>query len=697
MPDLEGQPLDDEYYLFTLQNTLPYLPQAIYKDRNGTIFWSDTIQFLANGTLPENMYWDDSLIYRLEVRHGPTQDDALIYEVNNFQPGQGGEGPTGTATSTDNQITNPQFSRVNFTSPFTTTSIDDIEIAPGWVLKGVGAGGSPSITVTQTPISGDDHVLTNPPYAIEITSSGWDSITLTQTFSENGSLWSTVDDDIGAVSMAVTAFSTLAGQLLNTYLLDSEGVVTPIIIDSALNGEYEPFGAAVAVPESTNTSVPPDAFTSVVITWPAGATVGITSVQLLGQTEAALDVPYQEISVERQVDHTFHIYRDSILLQPKDSLTVGWNFALNPWQGRSTGSTTLADNAYTADQTVVVQQNYVLNNVGSNVAIGQASAANNYGFQVTAVTGTSQFAVINYIDAASIRPYWGSTVSSLIRAFITTTHSTSCKMKMRLFWRTSLPSTISRLEPIASWGAGGEPFPSSGWTSITPKNDPSYTLTSKSTMVPFVFEGMSLPDASTATMTLAVVLYTTGPLDETATADYVTIESCSLVANEFAIDSPVLTFDQTLKQCQYYYESSYPIGIAPGTASTFSNAAFFTQRYSNITGTGGFNLDSIQINFKNIKRTTSPAITVYSPNSGTANAVYATIRKMQSASPPTTADLVFVTATPNWVLVNLSSYSASYYANNPSNVISVPVVNPLTESCATYIQLHYVVNGRLGS
>ena len=84
MVDLNGLQLDDTYYMFTLSNTVPYNNQAVYTTQDNTTPWSNPIQFLANGTLPVNIYWDDSLVYIIEIRQGNTQADPLIYLVENF-------------------------------------------------------------------------------------------------------------------------------------------------------------------------------------------------------------------------------------------------------------------------------------------------------------------------------------------------------------------------------------------------------------------------------------------------------------------------------------------------------------------------------------------------------------------------------------------------------------------------------------
>src|SRR5665213_1454478 len=88
--DLVGNLLDDNYWLFTLQNQIPYQFATVWQDPDMNVPWSNPIQFLANGTLPNNIYFDPTQVYRLEVRASNTQAGALIYEVNNYVPGSDG-------------------------------------------------------------------------------------------------------------------------------------------------------------------------------------------------------------------------------------------------------------------------------------------------------------------------------------------------------------------------------------------------------------------------------------------------------------------------------------------------------------------------------------------------------------------------------------------------------------------------------
>src|SRR4029078_11624814 len=124
MVDHVGQPLNDEYYAFFLTNTLPYLPQNVYRDPQGMTVWSgDIVQFSPAGTLPDNLYFDPALVYRIEIRHGNSQTDELIWEINNFVPGEGSSTNNELAIlANDNQISNPQFAFIDFVSPLTISA-----------------------------------------------------------------------------------------------------------------------------------------------------------------------------------------------------------------------------------------------------------------------------------------------------------------------------------------------------------------------------------------------------------------------------------------------------------------------------------------------------------------------------------------------------------------------------------------------
>ena len=81
--DLTGQPLNDNYYAFFLTNDLPYLPQNVFQDENGLAAWPNPLEFSPAGNLPENLYFDPTLVYRIEIRQGPYQSSSLIWLIEN--------------------------------------------------------------------------------------------------------------------------------------------------------------------------------------------------------------------------------------------------------------------------------------------------------------------------------------------------------------------------------------------------------------------------------------------------------------------------------------------------------------------------------------------------------------------------------------------------------------------------------------
>jgi hypothetical protein len=75
-------------------------------------------------------------------------------------------------------------------------------------------------------------------------------------------------------------------------------------------------------------------------------------------------------------------------------------------------------------------------------------------------------------------------------------------------------------------------------------------------------------------------------------------------------------FSVELSLCQRYFEKSYPINIAPGTANIYQGADYQVQAVYTTNPYAGALITST---FKVTKRTSAPAITVYNPDNGTPN------------------------------------------------------------------------------
>lgn len=569
--DLSAHAFDDTYYMFVLENTIPYGPAKVYHTPFGTE-WTNPIRFLANGTLPNDIFFDPDLVYRLEFRQGDTQADPLIYLIENYIAGGGGNNPqTDVVIPTDNQITNPQFSLINFVSPYTLTSAaaQTIDIAPGWFLDLTGNG---NVTISRVALDSDPTTInpTNAPYALRLQLTAWtEPVILRQRFEQAGMLWANK-----TVSSSVTARVEGLAVSISAILKDSNGTTLATVLgDTPINGTFNEYNGHGTLPLSTNTNTPPAAYVDYLMLLPTNVDIYLTSFQLVA-SDFEIDFSYDQDTIERQVDNTFHYYKNSILLMPKESLLAGWNFAQNAWQAQTTAQSNISNNFYTADQTILIQQAYVTSAAGNNVSVGRGTAAQNYGFKVQAVTATNQFAILQYVAPQTSRPYWGSKMSSVVKLTALKQDSgATLRVKMRLLYRSSLPSAVSQTQPITTWTALSEPSVyAAGWTAVAPKNDPVYNIVNGDNTL--IFEGIQLPASNNDNMTLGILIYTLNPMIQSGVPDYILFNKISLVPNDFAIDCNVLTFDQALNQQQFYYCKSFPLDTPPVTNSAPGDYAF---------------------------------------------------------------------------------------------------------------------------
>lgn len=697
--DLQGKQFDDTFFMFVLDNEVPYIPVPVYHDDTGTTPWTDPIQFLANGTLPIDIFWDPDVVYRLEFRQGNTQNDPLIYLVENYAPGNGGNEPVGVGIFTENQITNPQFSILSLNPAFTLTATDPdpIQVAPGWFLELTGSG---TVVINRLAINSAVSMPTNAPYALQITLTGaWTgSPALRQRFNQSGTLWSNK-----YVSSSVTARITGSPQSILAQLVDSMGsplvnVLDPTPINDSFN-EYTGFGL---VPASGNTDIPPDAYIDYKLILPTTVDIYLTSFQVIA-SDIANVFNYEQDTIERQEDHTFHYYRAATVSEPKNSILTGWNFSLNPFQFNPTAFTTATSQTqYICDQTIIHQKSG-----SSKVETGQGIIANRNILSINALGAVTanQFALIQYIPYQTIKPYWSYLLSSLVRARIFTVHNSQVGIKMRLIYSASSPATISPTEPISSWTLT-DPVFSGSWTAISPENDPVYILPNayedtNLAFPAFEFNGFQMPTDTSSTMSLGIVIYTTGTMNSTGgTEDHIGFDRISLVQNEFALDCQPQTFDEVLRECQFFYEKSFRISDLPLTA-TFVNSVYAMQfcDSTNIStvGSNGY-LTSFQVEYST-KCNSSPAITFYSPLDGSPNAVDFAIN-YQGTNPARTAGAITtnpgnVDAVASYTQKQLGPNRAFYQAVTSSLVLRT-AVGAATNNSDAYINYHFTCDSRLG-
>jgi hypothetical protein len=598
--------------------------------------------------------------------------------------------PPGEMTDNENQLANPQFVEVSFnpeeSHTFNVTGGGTFNLAPDWDIIATGTG---TITVSRVELVSTD-TPTNPPYVIDITSAGISTLNVYQRLRNSPRLFAG-----SFVSGAFIAASqdALIHELTLSYLPSGGDLNNNIIIQDSVDdtGLYTAFQGNLQIEGDLNPDPATTGFVDISLEIPVGAHIRFSSLQVTN-VAAALNVAFAQQSVARQEDHLFHYYKDSILMRPKDSISTGWNFAQNPFQFYPSALTIAATQCqYIADQTILYSE------TAASLSTLRESSGNNFALGIMGIFDQPDnlFALIEYIDPATIAPYWQNSnpLSCLVRAIYTGT--VAPKLKMRIIYRSTLPPAISATEPIASFSPGSDPVFAAGWTAIAPLNDPEYTMTSDTTQYhDYAFENFVLPIMPASAATIGIVLYSTERLDSSGLPGSFILERRSCVPNEFAIDETPRSFDETLRRCQFYFEKSYDWSVAIGTA-TNQGQRTVPMRMSDAGD--AVILRSFELDFKSVKRSSSYGVEIYpivSPVS-ISNASLSVLGDgayvaMSSGSNPENIP------TTHWNIFGQSTANVWFKCN--SSLAGVPSFSPISANnlYEAILQYHYTIDDRLG-
>ena len=679
--DLNGNQLDDTYYLFTLANEFPYIYSPIFQDTNepNPTPWSDPIQFLANGTLPYNLYWDTDVVYRLEIRQGNMQSDPLIYLVENYIPGSNSSPIPGTSNSTENQISNPQFAFVNFNgtpNPTFTSTGDTIEFAPDWKIVTTGSSGS--VTITQLAFEGVDGIDSNPSHGISIVSSGWTSIALRQRFNHNGALWA---GEAVAVSLVASASNPVDFAATIIY---SDGTRNDIIENQFTIG-YQTFANAIDIPASSNIDAPDVAYTDFEISWSGSLTVNLTSIQLVGQDDADPLFAYQQVTIERHLDNEFHYYKPLLDFKPIPSYLVGWDFPLNPAQFGSTALGAIGANksAYVWDQTIVFQS------TDSAITPSRSAAGN----LVLTVGGTaSKTAIIQYAAGNEAKALLLNNLS--VNTYLKASAATPITISLWYTANASLPVVTAGTNNslVTGLDANGYPTVIAGWVEVARITTQKAQFTSATSLDSDTatngFSGwQALANSVASTATFFAIVVGTGSIAAAGTIEF---GSVSLVPGDIPTIPAPQTPDEVLRETSYYFETSYSPANSIG-AATEDNALLIKQlALGNGTDVSVYP-DFFSFQYRVPKYSSSCTVTLYS-TAGTINKVSAI-----ALSTTTSSGQVDATVATFWKTIDTNNKSSWYKPTGP--IVNTQLTNSGGASQLLprgAIEFHYVVDSRLG-
>lgn len=467
-----------------------------------------------------------------------------------------------TNSAFNNQISNPQFATVLFnastglTISFSGSGTTNVVIAPGWELS-VTYTGTGTVIVAQNSVSGVSQYPSNPPFTLSVTAgANISALTLTQTLNNTPDIWSP-DGSSGYVASSIT-LAPLSSIISMTYT-PSTGSSTLLLSANNMSGSYASFPATVQLATASSTDTGATGYVNIVIALPVSGTTTLTNVQVMGVSSNTL-VTYDETTPQEQINDLFWYYKPLQDYKQTPSYLVGWDFAYNPAQFLGTSVSAIASGANTSnyywDQTIIFQS------ATSGVATSQASSG---ALRITA-TNTTQFALVQYLPQAVARKVLNQRACVNIAGLASNAINGTVSI---WYTKSTLPSTIAGNNSIvATLDSTGFPATFNGtWTQVPRSGlgNATFTIGTSSTTEwnDYRFNGWDLQGASDANAaTFVAIVAGFASLASTHTVD---IGSISLQAGDIATRPAPKTLNETLSDCQYYYQKSFLPGTVPAS------------------------------------------------------------------------------------------------------------------------------------
>ena len=635
-------------------------------------------------------------LYYVEVF---SSSNILQFTRDAWPPGvAAGLNPGTTFIGSDNVVSNPQFAEVLFApapaaaTTFAIAASGTYEIAPDWSVIAPSAG---TLVVKQIAVT-DTSAPGLPAFGLDISVSGFSgSVILSQKISMSPRLL-----EAGFVSGTFIAQAITATSMVTMNFVPSNPAMAPVTIASgtATLGGYALISGSVGTPTGAdiNTDAGNVGYVQVQFVIQNGAEVILSCIQLLSVDGTATVPEYIQESTPRQQDHLFHYWQPKLNYKPIPSYLTGWDFPLNPAQLGSSGSfgtlggTNLS--RYTWDQTILFA------NVDNTMT--WARDANTNGI-VIGTGSTTSFALIQYLSAAQAREILSQRNSVELKGFLSA-GAGSLPGNVTLWWTAgsipninagtclSLVTAVDNTTGIASVGGGA----SGTWTQVPNLyNNGSFALTTTDTIFDFSGFDSSASAGSTTATAFAIVV----SLAALASTQTVTFDYCSLVGGDIPTRPAPQTPDEVLRECQYYYEKSSPVG----QIAAYVNAAGSLEKVQ-LTGgqqtiTGYMNQSPFDIRYVVNKRTT-PITTLSTVSAGTIGKVDGFIYIIDNVTPLyATAEL---TITDFWVATGAST-NGIYYATDLTKFAATPVSKNTTGShllvdATAFVNFQYAADARLG-
>lgn len=671
------QALNNEYEFVELPNPITLTSVGTYDDGNGTDINVYLYPFTGKPTDATQGVLD---LYYIEVESstGVAQETREAWPPNALN-----ETEDTSINNGENVILNPQFVDVSYIPDPTTgayaisvsTANQVTSIAPGWDLVTSGTG---TVTVAQIAVT-DVAAASNPPYALSIqVGTGVTSCHLRQRIYNSPRF---LQNEIVSGYFIVKA-NTSALPFLSLIYQPSNSNTAPsvtICSGSPTGSTFAEIKNSVGVTINlTNPDSATTGYVDIYLDIPALADIQVSSFQVVSIASSEIVMPFLELSTPIQVNGEYNYDRDNLIYKQIPSYLVGWDFPLNPAQenGTTVAASAIGANKskYVWDQTIVFQS--------ANSGVGVTAAA--AGQLVLTAAATTQMGLIQYLPQALAR----KVLNAPICVNVSAKASVATKVTVSLWYTTdaSLPVVTAGTNNslVATLDTNGKPATFNGTWSEVPNltHQKSFKIETNATtnfndypITGWDMQGIAACDTATF---FAIVIGT----ESVANPNTVTFNSVSLQAGSIPTRPAPQTLDEVLRECQYYYETSF----APGAVGTATTTNSILAPMSAVLS-GGFNYcfpNGFGVNYV-VRKRVAPAPVFYSGSSTTAGRVEAYV---SNGGAPSAAEVIL---TNFFTLQNSGVGSANYYG---SGAFMVSVAGGAANSA--HILYHYIADARLG-
>lgn len=598
--------------------------------------------------------------------------------------------PTRDQFPVQNQISNSTFTNVFINEGRTTTytvsaaTNQVFEFAPNWdfVISGTG-----TVVVERIAVTGNENVPTSPPYVIDITVSlGITACYLRQRFSYNSGLWASTDNRPLFLSGNIVARNEGVGTTgMQMLYAESSGGSPIVIVDATFQGTYQLLSGATenAIPLSTNTDSGADGYVDIYLSFIAGTQIRFGGIQVVPVASNSTDlVSYDVDSSNRNEAYQGDYYLPRAAAKRIRSFLVGWDFPLNPYQFGSSGN--IATSAgYIIDQTIALR--------GSTGNVAWTFDPVSYGLQFTTAGTNDAFYIMQYLSLDQVKDMVGSRLAVNVFGYKTAAGD-DVTMRIYLFRGSSSASFPTLPTSIGTLASNGVfTLSAANWTEIPRSglDTPQTTLSEvavnseiNNDSNDYGFSGWEITDSTQLGDTDKFAIVVTFAYADASTV--ITVNSVSVVPGDLPCRPAIQTFDDVIRECQYYYEKSYDINVVEGTVSSPGTRIESSALYES-GGNQGYYLKSFTVVF-NTKKRTAPVIRFYNPSATTANRLFIGI-------------FLSGTGFPSSLTINSSTYTSSASVSSVTMIPNTPVqqISASTNSAQEGVLYYqYAADARLG-